>query len=69
MVKKNRRKHSNECQFYITFNPITAFNKELVAFGRVVMGYQTLIDIEREPTTLQRPTNAIKIIACGEYKN
>jgi cyclophilin family peptidyl-prolyl cis-trans isomerase len=67
MVKKNKRKHSNECQIYITFNPISAFNKEMVAFGRIVMGYQTIIDIEIEPTNLQRPLSAIKIIACGEF--
>jgi cyclophilin family peptidyl-prolyl cis-trans isomerase len=68
MVKKDKRKHSNECQFYVTFNPISAFNKEMVAFGRVVMGYQTLIDIEAEETNLQRPVNKIEIIACGESK-
>ncbi len=67
MVKKNGKKNTNECQFYITLNPISSFNKNFVAFGRVIMGYKCLIDIENEETDLQRPISTIKIVKSGEY--
>ena len=67
MVKKNGKKNTNECQFYITLNPISSFNKNFVAFGRVIMGSKSLYDIEKEETDLQRPLYTIKIVKCGEY--
>jgi cyclophilin family peptidyl-prolyl cis-trans isomerase len=67
MVKKGGRKHTNETQFYITLNPISAFDKNFVAFGRVIMGFKSMSEIEKEETNLQRPINEIKIVKCGEY--
>lgn len=68
MVKKSGRKHSNECQFYITVSPLKAFDHQFVAFGIVVQGYKSIKDIEEAGTYLQRPIEKIRIVKCGIYK-
>jgi cyclophilin family peptidyl-prolyl cis-trans isomerase len=67
MVKKGKRKHSNECQFYITLTTLKSFDNMFVAFGRVIKGFKTIKEIENVETSLQRPTSLIKITKCGEY--
>ena len=67
MVKKGGRKHSNECQFYITLCPLKSFDKKLVAFGRVIQGYDTIIKIGDLKTDLQRPVQRVEITECGEF--
>jgi cyclophilin family peptidyl-prolyl cis-trans isomerase len=67
MVKKGKRKHSNECQFYITLTALKSFDNLFVAFGRVIQGFKTIKEIEAVETSLQRPTIQVKIKKCGEY--
>lgn len=67
MVKKGGRKHSNECQFYITLASLQSFDKNFVAFGRIVEGFENIHSIESMESYLQRPTRVIKISSCGEY--
>lgn len=67
MVKKSGRTHSNECQFYITLSVMNTFDKNFVAFGRIIEGYDTLLSIQESETYLQRPTKLLKVQKCGEY--
>ena len=67
MVKKGNRKHSNECQFYITLCPLKSFDGILVAFGRVIKGYDVIEKISEMDTYLQRPVKQIAIKDCGEF--
>ena len=67
MVKKGNRKHTNECQFYITLCPLKSFDGVLVAFGRVIKGYDVIEKISEMETYLQRPIKQISIKDCGEF--
>ena len=67
MVKKGNRKHTNECQFYITLCPLKSFDGNLVAFGRVIKGYDVIEKISEMETYLQRPIKQISIKECGEF--
>ena len=67
MVKKGMNAHTNECQFYITLAPLLCFDKKLVAFGRVIQGYETIRKIGTIQTDLQRPIDRVVITKCGEY--
>jgi cyclophilin family peptidyl-prolyl cis-trans isomerase len=67
MVKKGNRKHTNECQFYITLCPLKSFDGVLVAFGRVIKGYDVIEKISEMDTYLQRPIKQISIKDCGEF--
>jgi cyclophilin family peptidyl-prolyl cis-trans isomerase len=67
MVKKGNRKHSNECQFYITLCPLKSFDGILVAFGRVIKGYDVIEKISEMDTYLQRPVKQVTIKDCGEF--
>lgn len=66
-VKENGKKHSNECQFYITLNPLKCFDKKFVAFGRVIMGYGVIERLTEVDCFMQRPVNKVTIVNCGEY--
>lgn len=68
MVKKGGRNHTNECQFYITLAPLKSFDKNFVAFGSVIMGYNTIKIIGSCETDMQRPKKEIKIVDCGDFK-
>ena len=67
MVKKGNRKHSNECQFYITLCPLKSFDGNFVAFGRVIQGFDVIEKISEMDTYLQRPTKQISIKNCGDF--
>jgi cyclophilin family peptidyl-prolyl cis-trans isomerase len=67
MVKKGNRKHTNECQFYITLCPLKSFDGLLVAFGRVIQGYDVIEKISEMETYLQRPVKQVTIKECGEF--
>ena len=67
MVKKGNRKHTNECQFYITLCPLKSFDGILVAFGRVIQGYDVIEKISEMDTYLQRPVKQVSIKECGEF--
>ena len=68
MVKKGNRKHTNECQFYVTLCPLQSFDGKFVAFGRVIKGYEIVKQIGDAETYLQRPIKRIVIKKCGEFQ-
>ena len=68
MAKKGGRKHSNECQFYITLCEIKTFDKKFVAFGRIVQGYDLVRDVSYVDTYMQKPLLKTYIVKSGEYK-
>jgi cyclophilin family peptidyl-prolyl cis-trans isomerase len=57
-VKVDQKKHTNRCQFYITFNPISHFDYKTIVFGRVVEGLETLESLQEQLIRIQ---NAIEI--------
>ena len=67
MFKKVNRKHSNECQFYITLYPLKSFDGIFVAFGKVIQGYDIIEKILEMNAHLQRPVKQISISNCGEF--
>jgi len=67
MAKKGGRKHSNECQFYITLGEMKYFDKKYVAFGRIIKGYNIVNQIENVDCYLQRPLKRISISKSGIY--
>jgi cyclophilin family peptidyl-prolyl cis-trans isomerase len=68
MAKKSGRKHSNECQFYITLCEIKTFDQKFVAFGRIIQGYDLIKEISYAETYMQKPLVKSFIVKSGEYK-
>jgi peptidyl-prolyl cis-trans isomerase-like 6 len=68
MVKKGNKKHSNECQFYITLSIMKSFDQMFVAFGRVIQGFRSLKEMEKLETTLQKPNVKVSIDSCGIFQ-
>lgn len=67
MVKKGNRKHSGQCQFYITLTEMKSFDQLYVAFGRIIQGFGIIKEIENVDVYLQKPTRRITVEGCGEY--
>lgn len=67
MVKNKCLPHSNQCQFYITFNSLSSFDGKFVAFGRVVKGFDVIKHISEVETYMQKPVVKIFIEKTGEY--
>ncbi len=44
-----------------------SFDKNFVAFGRVIEGFNVLLAIQGNDTYLQRPNKLIKVVKSGEY--
>ncbi len=43
------------------------FDRNFVAFGRVIEGFKLLMALQESETYLQRPINLIKVVKSGEY--
>lgn len=68
MCKRSGLQHTNESQFYITTGaPLTFLDGQNVVFGRVVRGYATIAKIEAMKCTNERPSDSVKITACGVF--
>lgn len=67
MVKNKCLPHSNQSQFYITFNSLSSFDGKFVAFGRVVKGFDVIKNISEVETYMQKPVEKIFIEKTGEY--
>lgn len=68
MCKSEGRKHSNECQFYVTLSaPLTYLDGKYCVFGRVISGMRVFRTMERISTPQQNTDEKIQIIDCGEY--
>eukprot|EP00921_Rhytidocystis_pertsovi_P000222 GHVQ01000467.1.p1 GENE.GHVQ01000467.1~~GHVQ01000467.1.p1 ORF type:complete len:211 (+),score=15.47 GHVQ01000467.1:204-836(+) len=65
-MASTRRKHTNSCQFFITFAPCPWLDGRHVVLGHVISGWQALSAIEDQGTEagfLRRPC---EIFNCGE---
>jgi peptidyl-prolyl cis-trans isomerase-like 6 len=58
-------RHTNNSQFYITLHPAPAMDRQFVAFGQVVEGWDTLLAIEHQETLYERFLHEVKIDDCG----
>mmetsp|Transcript_14228 Transcript_14228/g.23679 ORF Transcript_14228/g.23679 Transcript_14228/m.23679 type:complete len:298 (+) Transcript_14228:85-978(+) len=57
--------HSSGSQFFITMGPCEWMNGNFVGIGRVLQGFQTLRNLNIQPTNNQRPSGNIIIESCG----
>lgn len=67
----NHGPNTNGCQFFITFKKAPWCNGKNVAFGRLIQGFDFLLNELQQVETMkefQLPKLPIKIINCGEYK-
>ena len=65
-MSKSYSSNNGTC-FYITLKPINFFNSKNVAFGRIVAGMDTIIQISKSQTINQRIIEEIKIIQSKDY--
>lgn len=63
----NHGRHSNNSQFYITFQPAPWMNCKYVAIGRLLEGWKLLHKLEHLPTNNERPLAEVRIMSCGEF--
>eukprot|EP00030_Apusomonadida_sp_AF-17_P003365 a348825_22.p1 GENE.a348825_22~~a348825_22.p1 ORF type:complete len:349 (-),score=101.09 a348825_22:17-1039(-) len=61
----NSGPHTNGSQFYVTLQPMPAFDTVFVAFGRLVDGLDVLRTISALPTLNQRPLVDVRVVECG----
>eukprot|EP00922_Rhytidocystis_sp_ex-Travisia-forbesii_P032303 GHVS01048023.1.p1 GENE.GHVS01048023.1~~GHVS01048023.1.p1 ORF type:complete len:249 (+),score=19.05 GHVS01048023.1:162-908(+) len=65
-MARTRIRHSNSCQFFITFAPCPWLDGKHVVFGQLLSGWDALSAIEAQGTergTLRRPA---EVFDCGE---
>ncbi|KNC54036.1 uncharacterized protein AMSG_12283 [Thecamonas trahens ATCC 50062] len=60
--------HTNASQFYITLQPMPAFDEQYVAFGRLVDGIEAVEAIVNLAAINQRPVRAVTVVAGGEFR-
>ncbi|ORX81560.1 cyclophilin-like protein [Anaeromyces robustus] len=59
----------NSSPFMIQFKENPFFNKKYVALGKLVFGYSLLDQIEKIPTTYEKPINEIRISKAGIWQS
>lgn len=60
--------HTNNSQFYITFEALPWLDGTRVAFGKVVEGMRVLRVLEKSETVNERPKEEVLIKTCTEVK-
>jgi len=65
LAMANDGPHTNGSQFFVTFDALPWMDCQAVAFGRMVQGLSVLDDVEKVPTTNERPTNIVRIVDSG----
>lgn len=69
MCKRKGYAHSNECQFYVTTSaPLSFLDSKYVVFGRVISGMRAFKIMQKLDIVNEKPVQAVKIVAAGEYK-
>ena len=68
MCKKSGFANTNECQFYITVQPVPFMDKQNVVFGRVIDGMAAIQMIDGLELFNQKPLKKIVIAGAGVYK-
>ncbi|CAL9123387.1 unnamed protein product [Musa acuminata var. zebrina] len=62
----NAGRDANGSQFFITFNSAPHLNGKHVIFGKLILGHETLKNIENVDVDGDRPVALVKIVNCGE---
>ncbi|KAJ8480204.1 hypothetical protein OPV22_023931 [Ensete ventricosum] len=62
----NAGRDANGSQFFITFNSAPHLNGKHVIFGKLILGHETLRNIENVDVDGDRPVAPVKIVNCGE---
>lgn len=65
----NSGKNTNGSQFFITLSEVKHLNGKHIVFGTITSGLEVLDQIEKQPTSCDRPTVPIVIADCGEVSN
>lgn len=65
LAMANTGPHSNGSQFLITLRPLPSFNSRMVAFGRVVGGWDVVMQINNTECRNQRPFEPQCVVSCG----
>ena len=69
MCKRKGYAHTNESQFYITTAaPLSFMDTKYVVFGRVISGMRAFKIMQKVEIVNEKPAQAVKIVAAGEYK-
>lgn len=69
MCKRKGYAHTNESQFYITTAaPLSFMDTKYVVFGRVIQGMRAFKVMQKVEIVNEKPAQAVKIVAAGEYK-
>jgi len=61
----NHGRNTNSSQFYITLKPAPWMDKQYVAFGRVVEGWEVLRRLEGVETYNERPKELCQVSNSG----
>ncbi|CAL9130057.1 unnamed protein product [Musa textilis] len=62
----NAGRDTNGSQFFITFKPAPHLDGKHVVFGKLILGHETLKNIESVDVDGDRPVVPVKIVNCGE---
>ncbi|KAJ8459844.1 hypothetical protein OPV22_032770 [Ensete ventricosum] len=62
----NAGRDTNGSQFFITFKPAPHLDGKHVVFGKLILGHETLKNIEDVDVDGDRPVVPVKIVNCGE---
>ncbi|THU48311.1 hypothetical protein C4D60_Mb09t24900 [Musa balbisiana] len=62
----NAGRDTNGSQFFITFKPAPHLDGKHVVFGKLILGHETLKNIESVDVDSDRPVVPVKIVNCGE---
>ncbi|KAF8820255.1 peptidyl-prolyl isomerase [Cardiosporidium cionae] len=66
-MAKTLHRHSNNSQFFITFDSCPWLDNHHVVFGCLTEGMETLDAIEAQGTPFGRPQRLVSIWNCGEF--
>jgi peptidylprolyl isomerase len=59
--------HTNTSQFVLTFNALPHLDGKHVVFGQLLRGWETLDAIEAAATLGGKPSQLVRVAACGEF--
>ncbi|VEN63365.1 unnamed protein product [Callosobruchus maculatus] len=64
----NSGPNTNQSQFYITTQPCPHLDRTNVVVGRVVKGFNTIVEMADVPRENDAPLELIEVENCGEFK-
>ncbi|CAL9202089.1 unnamed protein product [Musa hybrid cultivar] len=66
LAMANAGRDTNGSQFFITFKAAPHLDGKHVVFGKLILGQETLRDMENVDVDGDRPVVPVKIVSCGE---